>query len=223
MPCAAARSASATGTGAPPSPTRRIRRACSGVKSGWSRMLARNTDAPVPAPTSASSMIWSTRAGSQRSIRWMSCARVHRREHRAEHAGRVRDRRAHEVGRTGRDPRAACARARRAACGDCASRPWGRSSCPTCTRARTRRRGSAGAIAAAGVGRVDDVPRDAPTRASGGSSAATRPRRAARDRAARRARRRRRCRGSRRGRSGRRRCTRRARLWPRMKRTSFGP
>ena len=72
MPCAAARSPSAGGTGAPPNPTRRMRRACSGVKSGWSRMLARNTDAPVPAPTSASSMTSSTRVGSQRSIRWMA-------------------------------------------------------------------------------------------------------------------------------------------------------
>ena len=35
-------------------------------------MLARNTDAPVPAPMSARSMISSARAGSHRSMRWMS-------------------------------------------------------------------------------------------------------------------------------------------------------
>ena len=75
----------------------------------------------------------------------------------------------------------------------------------------------------AGAARVDDVPRRRAARACGASASADRrPRRAARDRAARRARRRRRCRGSRRGRSGRRRCTRARRLWPRMKRTSFG-
>ena len=67
-------------------------------------------------------------------------AQLHRREHRAEHAGRVRHRRTHEVRRAGRDPRPRCASARRATCGGCASRPWVRSSCPTCTRARRRRR-----------------------------------------------------------------------------------
>ena len=39
-------------------------------------MLARNTEAPVPAPMSASSMISSTRSGSQRSITCTGSPRV---------------------------------------------------------------------------------------------------------------------------------------------------
>ena len=57
-----------------------------------------------PPPTSASSITSSTRAGSQRSMRWMSCPELDRREHRAEHPGRVGDRRPHEVRRARRDP-----------------------------------------------------------------------------------------------------------------------
>ena len=92
----------------------------------------------------------------------MRLAEAHRREHRAEHAGRVRDRRAHEVRRARGDPDLRCAGSPRAACDACASRPSDRSSCPTCTRARTRRPDRARRSSAAGVGRVDDVPADAP-------------------------------------------------------------
>ena len=67
--------------------------------------LARNTDAPVPAPTSASSMI-AERARRVPPIDEVDVlTHLHRRQHRAEHAGRVRHRRAHEVRRAGRDPR----------------------------------------------------------------------------------------------------------------------
>ena len=68
-------------------------------------MLARNTDAPVPAPMSASSMIVEDARRVPAVDEVDVLAQLHRREHRAEHAGRVRDRRAHEVRRAGRDPR----------------------------------------------------------------------------------------------------------------------
>ena len=140
IPCAAARSASAGGTGAPPSPTRCMCRACAGVKSGWSMMLARNTDAPVPAPMPASSMMSSARAGSHRSMRWMSwptcigprtapsmpVAWVTGEPIRFGDSGVIHDPHVQQL--------------RRATCGACASRPSGRSSSPTCTPARTRRR-----------------------------------------------------------------------------------
>ena len=49
MPAASARSATAAGTGEPPSPALPMRRACSGVKPGWSSRSVRKTVAPVPA------------------------------------------------------------------------------------------------------------------------------------------------------------------------------
>ena len=159
IPCDAARSASATGTGAPPNPTRLIRRRVLEREAGMVEHTGQEHRGTGTGADVGLEHHVECAPGVPLVDQMDVLPRHHRRQHRTEHAGRVRDGRTHQVRRTRCDPRPDVRQLRRAACGACASHPWVRSSCLRCTPAHRRRRRATSAIAAAGGVPVNDVPR----------------------------------------------------------------